>query len=130
MTQHLGRNSVKPPSVPDDDLTHVVFALAVLVAVASAVGIAWIAEADADFLGMRTQCVFSLEEDGDISPCGRVQAGVRANALVQAALAGLLLAAVVRRREQIVHGLAALEISVVVTGLCYVFMRSWEFGGL
>lgn len=108
------------------------FALAILVAVASAVGIAWFAEAgvERDFLGMRTQCIFSLEEDGDTSPCGRVQAGVRANALVQVALASLLLAAVVRRREQVAHALAALVISIMVTGLCYVFMRSWEFGRL
>lgn len=74
--------------------------------------------------------MFSLEEEGDISPCGRVETGVRANALAQVALAGLLVTAVVRRREQMVHALAALAASVVVTGLCYVFMRSWEFGRL
>lgn len=29
-------------------------------------------------------------------------------------------------RQQLVHAVAALVISVVVTRLCYVFMRSWE----
>ena len=114
----------------DDEFTHVVFALAILVAVASAVGLGWIAEADADFLGMRSGCVSSLEEDGDTSPCGRVQTGVRVNALIQVALASPLLVAVARRREQMTHALAALVISVMVAGLCYVFMRSWEFGRL
>ncbi|MDQ3641255.1 MAG: hypothetical protein M3450_07285 [Actinomycetota bacterium] len=106
--------------------------MAILVAIASAVGIAWFAEAgvERDFLGMRSQCVSSLEEDGDISPCGRVQAGVRVNALAHIALTSVLMAAVVRRREQMVHALAALAVSVMVTGLCYVFMRSWEFGRL
>ena len=40
------------------------------------------------------------------------------------------MAAVVRRREQMAHALAALSVSVMVTGVCYVFMRSWEFGRL
>ena len=40
------------------------------------------------------------------------------------------MAAVVRRREQMAHALAALSVSVMVAGICYVFMRSWEFGRL
>ena len=50
--------------------------------------------------------------------------------MAQVALASVLLTAVVRHREQMAHALAAIVISVMVTGLCYVFMRSWEFGRL
>ena len=114
---------------PQDDRTHVVHALALLVTVASAVGLAWLAEADLDFLGMRARCIFILER-GDISPCGRIQSGVQINIAVQVALASVLVMAVVRRREQVSRGLAVLTLSVTVTGLCYVLMRSWEFGRL
>lgn len=119
-----------PSAGENDDRTHVLYALAILAAVASAVGIAWLAAADLDHLGMRARCVFSLEEDGDISPCSRVRAGVRANVAAQAALATAMLVAVARRREQVTHAVAGLAASVLISGLCYVFIRSWEFGRL
>lgn len=85
MAEHRRRTPWEPaPPVPtvsartsEDDLTNVAFALAIFVAVASAAGIAWLAEAGAErsFLGMRSECVLSLEEDGYLamwaSPGGR-----------------------------------------------------------
>ena len=106
-------------------------AVVVLTAVACAALLLWLEAGDGDetFRGIEASCVYRFEDGGgDTSICGRVPAGARANVVGQLSLAVLCGAVALRRREPLVWLRAAVAVSIAVTVLCYVFMRSWEFG--
>ncbi len=113
-------------------LVRAMCAVAMLTAVASAALLLWLAAGDGDGGGLRgieASCVYRFEDGGgDTSICDRVSMGARGNVVAQLSLAVVCGVLAVRRRQPLAWLRAAVALSMAVTVLCYVFMRSWEFG--
>ena len=113
-------------------VVRVMCATAMLTAVVSAALLLWLAAGDGAGGGLRgveARCVYRFEDgDGNTSICDRVRMGARGNVACQISLAVVCGVLALRARQPLVWLRAAVAISVAVTVLCYVFMRSWEFG--
>jgi hypothetical protein len=114
-------------------VVRITYAVVVLTAVASAALLLWLAAGDGggsrSYRGIEASCISRFEDGGgDTSTCDRVSAGAQANVLGQLVLAvgGGVLA--LRLRQPLVWLRATVAVSVAVAAICYVFMRSWQFG--
>ena len=107
------------------------FAIAILTAVASAALLMWLAAGDGTggYRGIEIRCVYRFKDGGgDTSICDRVPTGARINVVGQLSLAVGSAVLLIRRRGEVGWARAAITASVVLTVVCYVFMRSWQFG--
>ena len=114
-------------------VVRVMLAVVVLTAAASAALLLWLDAGDAGGYtsprGIEARCMSHLEDGGgDTSKCGRVPAGARANVVGQLTLAVVGGVLALRLSEPLVWLRVAVAISVAVTVICYVFMRSWQAG--
>ena len=114
-------------------VVRVMCAVAVLTAVASAALLLWLAAGDGDdhrsYRGIEARCISRFEDGGgDTSICDRAPAGARANVVGQPTLAVVGGVLALRVREPLVWLRGAVAVSVAVTVVCCVFMRSWQFG--
>ena len=107
-------------------------AVVVLTAVVSAALLLWLAAGDAggyrSYRGIEASCISRFEDGGgDTSICDRVPAAARANVVGQLTLAVVGGVLALRLRQPLVWLPATVAVSVAVTVICYVFMRSWQF---
>ena len=111
-------------------MVRIMCAVGVLTAVASAALLMWLAAGDGGGLrGLEARCVSRFEDaGGNTSICDRVSTGARANAVWQMSLAVVCGLLALRARQPVVWVRVAVAISVALTILSFVFMRSWEFG--
>lgn len=111
-------------------VVRIMCAVVVVTAVASAGLLLWLAAGDGDGLqGLEARCVSRFEDGGgNTSICGRVSTGARSNAAWQLSLAVVCGVLALRARQPLVWLRVAVAISVALTILSFVFMRSWEFG--
>ena len=127
----LDQTGVEPILRAESRHARVMFAVAILTAVASAALLLWLAAGDGTggYRGIERSCISRFEDGGgDTSICDRVPVGAGANVLGHLSLALLSGVLLLRRRARVVWARAAVTASLVLTVLCYVVMRSCEFG--
>jgi hypothetical protein len=76
--------------------------------------------------GLAVKCYNLLDHTGTAA-CGRIRQGAVINIIVQAPIIIATCYQVVRRRVMMSYLVLGLSISLLTAGLCYVYMRSWEF---
>lgn len=108
-------------------------AVFVLTAVTSAALLLWLAAGDGggsrSYRGIEASCIARLEDGGgDTSICDRAPAGALANVVGQLTLAVVGGVLALRLRQPLLWLRATVAVSVALTVICYVFMRSWQFG--
>lgn len=105
-----------------DDVTAVTATLLLVFAIGMSLVLLY---ASRDSGGLANKCYDLLERHGT-SACGRIRTGALVECAAQLPIILVTSYLVLRRSVLMWHVLACLSVSLLLSGGCYVFMRSWE----
>jgi hypothetical protein len=107
-----------------DDVTSAVSTLLLFLAVGTGMLFIYASRAHG---GLAVKCYNLLDRTGT-SPCGRIRVGAAINLVVQVPIVTSTCYLVIKRRVGMSRLIFGLCLSLLGAGLCFVYMRSWEFG--